>query len=82
MKSLNETATAVFLKLIDGLKKIGDHRTINSSFFMTVYVEVILTIERNGFVVPVAQPTREFRCYLKSKPRQTLAWESVSSCNW
>ena len=82
MKSLNETATAVFLKLIDGLKQIGNHRTIGNSSFMTVYVEVILIIERNGFVVSVAEPKREFLCYLKSKPRQTSAWESVFSSNW
>ena len=54
MKSLNKKASRVFLKLTDGLDKMGDHRTINNSSFMAVHVEVVGEGLKGGLIVSVA----------------------------
>ena len=43
MKHLNDKATAIFRKLTDGLRKVGDHRKWNnaSGSFMAACVEII-----------------------------------------
>ena len=42
MKHLNDKATAVFRKLTEGLKKVGDHQQWNNdSSFMAACVEII-----------------------------------------
>ena len=42
MKHLNDRATAVFRKLTEGLKKVGDHQQWNNnSSFMAACVEII-----------------------------------------
>lgn len=42
MKHLNDRATAVFRKLTEGLKKVGDHQQWNNdSSFMATCVEII-----------------------------------------
>lgn len=42
MKHLNDRATAIFRKLMEGLKKVGDHQQWNNdSSFMAVCVEII-----------------------------------------
>jgi hypothetical protein len=42
MKHLNQKATQVFLKLVEGLNDVGDSKKIdNSTGFMAVHVEII-----------------------------------------
>ncbi|MBI1347132.1 hypothetical protein GC163_12680 [bacterium] len=58
MKSLNQKATQVFLKLLDGLHEVGDHKKIDNTegAFMAVHVEIIAQAPtvRGGFIVSIA----------------------------
>lgn len=43
LPTLNKKATATFAKLLDGLERVGDHRTIDNSngTYMPVHVDII-----------------------------------------
>lgn len=59
MKHLNQKATQVFLKLLEGLNDVGDSKKVdNATGFMAVHVEIIAQADpqavRGGFVISVA----------------------------